>query len=216
MASEHTTQTQTIQQAVTNSDGEAPWADLEVTIPNNRDHASLVALVECALVELTHEQVGAVVVVAQQVGTKRTQYVAVDDVGQQFQKRHFDSRLGWHETTVPRETVRDETITRCSLDRHPAGGYARGSSQRAEHVHREAGSGTPDSIVYTLNQHSGPVLAQCWLTTLPEFMSSTPPTALFSTTLPLSAIAIRDRTDTARCGCLSAPRAVQRATACAA
>ena len=85
MASEHTTQTQTVQQVATNSDGEAPWADLEVAIPSDRDHASLVALVECALVELTHEQVGAVVVTQQVWGTKRTQYVAVNDVGQQFQ-----------------------------------------------------------------------------------------------------------------------------------
>jgi len=66
MASERTTQTQTVQQAATNSDGEAPWADLEVAIPSDRNHASLVALVECVLVELTHEQVGPVVV-AQQV-----------------------------------------------------------------------------------------------------------------------------------------------------
>jgi len=112
MASERTTQTQTVQQAATNSDGEAPWADLEVAIPSDRNHASLVALVECVLVELTHEQVGAVVVAQQVWGTKRTQYVAVDDVGEQFQKRHFDSRVGWHETTVPRETVRDELITK--------------------------------------------------------------------------------------------------------
>ena len=84
---------------------------LQVAIPNDRDHASLVALVECALVELTHEHVGAVVVAQQVWGTKRTQYVAVDDLGEQFQKRHFDSRLGWHETTVSRETVRDELIT---------------------------------------------------------------------------------------------------------
>ena len=44
--------------------------------------------------------------------------VAVDDVGEQFQKRHFDARLGWHETTVPRETVRDELITQ--LTRSPS------------------------------------------------------------------------------------------------
>jgi len=118
MASERTTQTQTVQQAATNSDRKAPWADLQVAIPNNRDHASLVALVECALVEVTHEQVGAVVVAQQVWGTKRTQYVAVDDVGEQFQKRHFDSRLGWHETTVPRETVRDGLITQ--LTRSPS------------------------------------------------------------------------------------------------
>ena len=130
MASEHTTQTQTIQQAVTNSDGEAPWADLEVTIPNNRDHASLVALVECALVELTHEQVGAVVVAQQVWGTKRTQYV--DDVGEQFQKRHFDARLGWHETTASRETVRDELITQLT----------RSGASPAEHTREAAASET--------------------------------------------------------------------------
>jgi len=119
MASERTTQTQTVQQVATNSDEEAPWADLEVTIPSGRDHASLVALVECALVELTHEHVGAVVVAQQVWRTKRTQYVAVDDVGQQFQKRHFDDRLGWHETTVSRETVRDELITQLTRSTSP-------------------------------------------------------------------------------------------------
>jgi len=71
MASERTTQTQTVQQAATNSDRKAPWADLQVAIPNDRDHASLVvALVECALVEVTHEQVGAVVVAQQVWGRK--------------------------------------------------------------------------------------------------------------------------------------------------
>jgi len=87
-------------------------------VPTDRDHASVVALVECALVELTHEAVGAVFV-SRQVGRSTwTQYVAVDDVGEQFQKRHFDARLGWHETTVPRRTVRDELITQ--LTRSPS------------------------------------------------------------------------------------------------
>jgi hypothetical protein len=118
MASERTTQIDTADHATTNPDSEAPWSDLEVAIPNDRDHASLVALVECALIELTHEHVGAVVVAHQVWGTKRTQYVAVDDIGEQFQKRHSDARLGWHETTVPRETVRDELITQ--LTRSPS------------------------------------------------------------------------------------------------
>jgi len=118
MASEHTTQPQTVQQASITSDSKAPWADLVVTIPNDRDHASLVALVECALVELTHEHVGAVVVSRQVGRSTRTQYVAVADVGEQFQKRHFDDRLGWHETTVPRRTVRDDLITQ--LTRSPS------------------------------------------------------------------------------------------------
>jgi hypothetical protein len=111
MASERRSKTRAAHQATSTPDGQAPWADLEVTVPTDRDHASVVALVECALVELTHEAVGAVFV-AHQVGrSTRTQYVARDDVGEQFQKRHFDDRLGWHDTTVPRRTVRDELIT---------------------------------------------------------------------------------------------------------
>ena len=118
MASERRSKTRAADHAGTTTDGEAPWADLEMTVPTNRDHASVVALVECTLVELTHEAVGAVFV-AHQVGrSTRTQYVAADDVGEQFQKRHFDGRLGWHETTVPRRTVRDELVTQ--LTRSPS------------------------------------------------------------------------------------------------
>ena len=40
------------------------------------------------------------------------------NVGEQFQKQHFDARLGWHETTVPRETVRNELIAQ--LTRSPS------------------------------------------------------------------------------------------------
>ncbi|GAB3421876.1 hypothetical protein GCM10027435_26090 [Haloparvum alkalitolerans] len=82
-----------------------------MTVPTDRDHASVVALVECALVEVTHEAVGAVFVSRQVGRSTRTQYVAVEEVGEQFQKRHFHDRLGWHETTVPRRTVRNELIT---------------------------------------------------------------------------------------------------------
>ena len=82
-----------------------------MTVPTDRDHASVVALVECALVELTHETVGAAFVSRQVGRSTRTQYVAGDDVGEQFQKRRFDDRLGWHETTIPRRAVRDEPIT---------------------------------------------------------------------------------------------------------
>jgi hypothetical protein len=82
-----------------------------MTVPTDRDHVSVVALVECALVELTHEGVGAVFVSRQVGRSTRTQYVAAGDVGEQFQKRHFDDRLGWHETTISRRTVREELIT---------------------------------------------------------------------------------------------------------
>ncbi|PSP84050.1 hypothetical protein BRC96_05970 [Halobacteriales archaeon QS_6_64_34] len=111
MASERHSKTRAAHQAASTPDGQAPWADLEVTVPTDRDHASVVALVECALVELTHEAVGAVFVSRQVGRSTRTQYVAVDDIGEQFQKQHFDARLGWHETTVSRRTVRDELIT---------------------------------------------------------------------------------------------------------
>jgi len=89
-----------------------------MTVPTDRNHASVVALVECALVEVTHEAVGAVFVSRQVGRSSRTQYVARDNVGDQFQKRHFDDRLGWHETTIPRRTVPDELITQ--LTRSPS------------------------------------------------------------------------------------------------
>ncbi|MBC9987936.1 MULTISPECIES: hypothetical protein [Haloferax] len=111
MASERRSKSRAAHQVETTPDDQAPWADLEMTVPTDRDHASVVALVECALVELTHEAVGAVFISRQVGRSTRTQYVAADDVGEQFQKRHFDDRLGWHETTVPRRTVRDELIT---------------------------------------------------------------------------------------------------------
>ncbi|APX00283.1 hypothetical protein CHINAEXTREME_21010 (plasmid) [Halobiforma lacisalsi AJ5] len=118
MASERRSKTRTAHHAETTPDDKAPWGDLEMTVPTDRDHASVVALVECALVELTHETVGAVFISRQVGRSTRTQYVAADDVGEQFQKRHFDDRLGWHETTVPRRTVRDELITQ--LTRSPS------------------------------------------------------------------------------------------------
>ncbi|WP_282352335.1 hypothetical protein [Haloferax volcanii] len=88
----------------------AVWR-FNTAVPTDWDHASVVALVECALVELTHEAVGAVFVSRQVGRSTRTQYVAAGVVGEQFQKWHFDDRLGWHETTAPRRMARDEFIT---------------------------------------------------------------------------------------------------------
>jgi len=136
MASERFSETRAAYQAESTPDGQAPWANLEVAVPTDRDHESVVALVECALVELTHEAVG-VVFVSRPVGrSTRTQYVAADDVGEQFQKRHFDDRLGWHETTISRRTVRDELITQ--LTQSP--------STSAEQAGEEAAS-EPDTFV---------------------------------------------------------------------
>ncbi len=84
----------------------------QLSIPNDRSITSILSFVEWALVELTHEDVGAEIVSTSVAGVKRTQYIAIDDVGQRFQKRYFDERLGRHETTVSRETVCDELVSR--------------------------------------------------------------------------------------------------------
>ncbi|MFC6614908.1 hypothetical protein ACFQAS_08060 [Halopenitus salinus] len=39
-----------------------PWANLDVALPTDRSSTSIVALVECALVEITHEPVGAEII----------------------------------------------------------------------------------------------------------------------------------------------------------
>ncbi|MFC6614942.1 hypothetical protein ACFQAS_08265 [Halopenitus salinus] len=95
-----------------------PWAHLDVELPTDRSPTSIVALVECALVEMTHEPVGAEVISWHVWGVKRTQYIAVDGVGDTFTKRHFDERLGWSATTIKRETVRDELIAHITRASH--------------------------------------------------------------------------------------------------
>ena len=120
MSSEHEQQRLRLNGEQTEQPSEEPWADLELTLPHDRSPTSIVSFVECALVELTHEHVGAEFVSMSVAGVKRTQFIAVDDVGQRFKKRHYDERLGWHETTVSRESVREELVnrlSRASLDR---------------------------------------------------------------------------------------------------
>ncbi|WP_233565507.1 hypothetical protein [Halorubrum sp. Atlit-26R] len=85
-----------------------------MTIPNDRSQLSIVSFVECVLVELTHEEVGAEYVSTNVWGAKRTQFIAIDDNGEMFQKLHYDERLGWHESTVSRRAVREDLITRLS------------------------------------------------------------------------------------------------------
>ncbi|WP_418766764.1 hypothetical protein [Natronomonas amylolytica] len=146
MASDQRSKRRVADHAATTTDGEAPWADLEMTVPTDRDHASVVALVECALVELTHEAVGAVFVSRQVGRSTRTQYVAAGDVGEQFQKRHFDERLGWHETTIPRRAVRDELITQLS----------RSASTAAERSGEGAASGSDIFVVKPVREFRTP------------------------------------------------------------
>jgi len=112
MSSEYERQQSRLRDEQTEQPSEAPWADLELTVPNDRSQLSIVSLVECVLVELTHEEVGAEYVSANVWGAKRTQFIAVDDVGETFRKRHYDERLGWHESTVSRRAVRDDLVNR--------------------------------------------------------------------------------------------------------
>ncbi|WP_135827088.1 hypothetical protein [Halorussus ruber] len=114
MSSEHEQQQSRLHGEQTEQLSEEPWADLELTIPHNRSPTSIISFVECVLVELTHEDVGAEYVSTSVAGMKRTQFIAVDDVGEVFQKRYYDERLGWHETTVNRKAVRDELVNRLS------------------------------------------------------------------------------------------------------
>ncbi|ELZ68847.1 hypothetical protein C457_10566 [Haloferax prahovense DSM 18310] len=104
----------------TEQPSDEPWTDLELALPHNRSPTSIVSFVERVLVELTHEDVGAEFVSTSVAGVKRTQFIGVDDVGQRFQKRYFDDRLGWDETIVSRGAVRNELVSRLSrlsLDR---------------------------------------------------------------------------------------------------
>ena len=93
---------------------DSPWSDLHLSVPNTRSGESIVSFVECTLVELTHEAVGAEYVSSNVWGVKRTQFIAVDDFGETFQKRHYDERLGWHEQTISRQDVREELMNRLS------------------------------------------------------------------------------------------------------
>ena len=92
----------------------APWADLQLDVPNDRRDESIVAFVECVLVELTHEEVGAEYRSSNAWGAKIDQYVAADATGQQFIKRRYDERLGWDETQIARADVREKLVWRLS------------------------------------------------------------------------------------------------------
>ncbi|RDZ45247.1 hypothetical protein C5B91_18165 [Haloferax sp. Atlit-10N] len=112
MSSDYEQQRSRLHSEHTEQPSDEPWTDLELTLPHGRSPTGIVSVVECALVELTHEDVGAEFVSTSVAGVKRTQFIAVDDVGEQFQKRYFDERLGWHETIVSREAVREELVNR--------------------------------------------------------------------------------------------------------
>lgn len=125
MSSEHERQQSRLRSEQIEQSSDAPWADLELTVPNERSQLSIVTFVECVLVELTHEEVGAEYVSTNVWGAKRTQFIPINDNGEMFRKRHYDERLGWHESTVSRRAVREDLITRLT----------RSSSQATDRSH---------------------------------------------------------------------------------
>ena len=125
MSSEHERQQSRLRGEQREQSSGAPWANLRQTVPNERSELSVVSFVECVLVELTHEEVGAEYVSTNVWGAKRTQFIAIDDNGEMFRKRHYDERLGWHESTISRRAVREELITRLT----------RSSSQATDRSH---------------------------------------------------------------------------------
>ena len=92
----------------------APWAGLHLDVPNDRSDESIVAFVECVLVELTHEDVGAEYRSSNVVGATIDQYIAADATGQQFRERRYDERLGWFEDRISRDEVREKLVWRLS------------------------------------------------------------------------------------------------------
>jgi len=112
MSSEHERQQSRLRGEQREQSSEAPWADLQLTVPNDRSQLSIVSFVECVLVELTREEAGAEYASANVWGAKRTQFIAIDDNGEMFRKRHYDERLGWHESTASRRAVREDLIAR--------------------------------------------------------------------------------------------------------
>ena len=72
------------------------------------------AFVECVLIELTHEDVGAEYRSSNAWGATIDQYVAAEATGRQFTKRRYDERLGWDETQISRDAVRDKLVWQLS------------------------------------------------------------------------------------------------------
>ncbi|WP_089699614.1 hypothetical protein [Halogranum gelatinilyticum] len=97
-------------------------------VPNSRSRVSIVSFVECVLVELTHESLGAEYLSSNVWGVKRTQFIADDDVGETFLKRHYDERLGWHKTMMSREEVRSELVDRLTRTTSLSGERNRGEA----------------------------------------------------------------------------------------
>ena len=74
MSTEYNPQQYQLNPNQTEYTSDPPWADLKLTVPNDRSPISIVSFVECVLVELTHEPVAAEYVSSEIWGEKRTHF----------------------------------------------------------------------------------------------------------------------------------------------
>lgn len=92
------------------------WEDLLLQIPTSLPTARIISLVECALVELTHEPVGAGYISDEGWGTIDTIYFLSEHmpspVDEPFVRHHVDPRLGRVTMPLSRAEVREELIQR--------------------------------------------------------------------------------------------------------
>jgi hypothetical protein len=101
MSAEHEQQQSRRSSEQSEQPSDEPWADLELTLPHGRSPTGIVSLVE-----LTHEDVGAEFVSTSVAGVKRTQFIAVDDVGQRFKKRSTSVSAGTKRQSAVKRFVR--------------------------------------------------------------------------------------------------------------
>jgi len=93
-----------------------PRTPLQLRVPNDVGEFAIRRFVEGVISTLKRSPVGVEYTSTTLLGVKRTQYIAQGD-GAVFQKRMYDPRLGWRETSVRQLTVQDELVARLTLDR---------------------------------------------------------------------------------------------------
>lgn len=99
---------------------EASWADLSMQVPNEIPAARIASFVECVLVELRHEPVGAVYRSNEEWGTIETATVHASwlsiETESPFVRIRRDPRAGRQLAMVSRDTVRDKLGNRLTRD----------------------------------------------------------------------------------------------------
>ncbi|GGN23906.1 hypothetical protein [Halarchaeum nitratireducens] len=92
-----------------------PRTPLQLHVPNDVGEVAIQRFVEGVISTLKRERVGVEYTSTTLFGVKRTQYLAQGD-GTTVQKRMYDPRLGWRETSVRQLTVQDDLVARLTLD----------------------------------------------------------------------------------------------------